>query len=78
MIYDNNLSGALFKNDKKTKDTDPLYKGNCEIDGRSFWVSSWVNKSKDGVSYMSLKFTPKDSQAPVATATATPDEDIPF
>jgi hypothetical protein len=79
MSYDNNLSGALFKNTKKEKDTDPLYKGSCEIEGRQFWISSWLNTSKDGEKYMALKFKPKESQpAPPAEQTSYSDSDIPF
>ena len=34
--------GALFINQKKTADNQPDYKGQVEIEGRKFWVSSWV------------------------------------
>lgn len=61
MTYDNTNSGALFKNDKKAKDSDPMYKGSIDIEGVEYWVSSWINQSKAGQSYMSLKATKKDS-----------------
>ena len=80
MNYDNNLSGALFKNQKKQTDKHPDYNGSCEIEGTEYWVSAWVNKSSKGVSYMSLKFNPKDGapkkeQAPVDDDFA---DDVPF
>jgi hypothetical protein len=76
--YNNNLSGALFRNESKAKDTDPAYKGSCEINGNQFWLSSWLNQDKNGKTYMKLKFTAKDGQVVKTTETAIPDEDIPF
>lgn len=62
MAYDNNLTGALFKNDRKEAETHPDYKGSCEINGVQYWVNSWINESSKGVKYMSLKFSPKEEQ----------------
>lgn len=56
--YDNNMSGALFKNDKKTEDRHPDYTGQCEINGRQFRISSWLRVGKkSGQKFMSLAFT---------------------
>jgi len=63
MKYDNNLWGALFKNHKK-EGQQPDYQGNCEIEGKEYWISGWVKDSKDGKKYMRLQFKPKDSGAP--------------
>lgn len=52
-------SGSLFKNDNKEKDTHPDYKGTVVIDGKTYWISSWVKTSGDK-KWMSLSFTPKD------------------
>lgn len=91
--YDNELSGALFKNDRKTKDAQPDYTGECQIDGISLWVSAWIKTSRAGKTYMSLAFTKKDTDAaagspqppaPAASPSANqpppspPPEDIPF
>jgi hypothetical protein len=59
--YDNNMSGALFGNDQKQSDKEPDYKGSAEVDGVQYWISGWVNKSKDGKKYLKIKFTAKDS-----------------
>jgi len=57
-------TGALFKNDKREKETHPLYKGECEINGEKFWISAWLKKStKDGQTFMSLAFRAKDAPA---------------
>jgi hypothetical protein len=62
--YDDNLKGALFKNDKREKDTHPNYRGACEINGEQFWISAWVKEigkgQRAGEMFMSLSFTPKE------------------
>ena len=79
MSYDNNLSGALFKNDKKETEKHPDYKGSCEIDGTEYWVSSWLNESKNGRKYLSLRFSPKDApQKPKQVAMDNDFSDAPF
>lgn len=82
MSYDNNLTGALFKNDKKETEKHPDYKGSCEIEGTEYWVSSWLNESKNGRKYLSLKFKAKDEQTPSKPEAADLgddlDEDVPF
>lgn len=57
------FTGALFINQKKTADNQPDYKGQVEIEGRKFWVSSWVNTSVGGRQYQRLTledFTDED------------------
>ena len=83
--YDNNFHGALFRNDRKTTDNHPDYKGQCEVDQVEYWLSAWIRDSKDGKKYMSLAFTPKTDtgeQRPARTSQANPetpfDDDIPF
>jgi len=47
--YDNNLSGALFKNNRKRDGRqDPDYTGSCEIDHVGYWVSAWISTSRKG------------------------------
>ena len=55
-------SGSLFKNERKEKDTHPDYTGNGMIDGKNFWFSAWVKKDRNGKSFMSLAFKPKEEQ----------------
>lgn len=60
MTYDNTNRGALFKNDKKSEDRDPDYRGNLNIDGKEFWLDAWINTAKkDGRKFMSLRAKPK-------------------
>ena len=78
MSYDNNLSGALFKNDKKETEKHPDYKGSCEINGTEYWVSSWLKESKNGRKYLSLKFNPKEAPKPKQAAMDDDFSDAPF
>jgi len=55
---DNN--GVLFKNDQKQGDNHPDYKGSAMVDGVDYWLSAWINISKNGNKYMSLKLNPKE------------------
>lgn len=73
-------SGSLFKNDKKEAENHPDYKGNALIDGIEYWVSSWINTSKDGKKYMSLKFNAKDEQGQRVTKQIQEElsDDVPF
>lgn len=49
-------TGVLFINDKKTSTNQPDHKGQVEIEGRKFWVASWVRAGKSGP-MQSLSFT---------------------
>ena len=58
---DNTNRGVLFKNDRKTSDKHPDYKGSANIDGRDFWVSAWIKKGQKGT-FMSFSYEAKDAQ----------------
>lgn len=76
MEYDNNMSGVLFKNDKKETEKHPDYKGNCEVDGVEYWLSAWIKTGKKG-KFMSLAFTPRDENQ-YKTESTVDDDDVPF
>lgn len=59
--YDNTNRGALFKNDKKEKDSHPDYKGSLDCEGTEYWLSAWIKESKNGQKYLSIAMTEKDS-----------------
>jgi hypothetical protein len=63
MEYDNRDRGALFKNNDKTEETHPDYRGNINVDGAEFWLSAWLKTSKNGMKYMSLAIKPKEDGA---------------
>ena len=80
------LRGVLFKNDRVMGDKLPNYRGQITIRGVEYRLSGWINKSKKGVTYMSLAATPPDNGKPVEpqngedldAAFQEKDEDIPF
>tara|TARA_R110000822_G_scaffold253791_1_gene380244 strand:+ start:635 stop:907 length:273 start_codon:yes stop_codon:yes gene_type:complete len=87
--YDNNNRGAIWKNDKKVKDTQPDFTGSILVDGKDYFVSGW--KRKEGASpnspALSLAVTLKDQQpqqsAPAQNHAQAPadfdaDGDVPF
>lgn len=85
MAYEQkDLTGSLFKNDRKESDTHPDYKGSALIGGVDHWLDAWINVSKDGKKYMSLKLKPKDASAPRSNGTFAAhdlddlDSDVPF
>ena len=72
--------GALFKNDRCTKDAHPHYRGDCTIDGVKYWVSAWIRDGKAGGKYMSLAFRLADEQQPKPDphVRGVEQEEIPF
>ena len=48
---------AIFKNDYKTKETHPDFKGKVEIDGKEYQYSGWNSLSKNGLPYINGKLS---------------------
>lgn len=46
-------SGTIFKNDKKTADNQPDYRGKINVEGKELEISLWVKTAQSGVKYMS-------------------------
>jgi len=81
--FDNNLRGALFRNDKKESDDHPDYRGSCEINGTEYWISAWLKVSKAGAKFMSLSFKDKAEPQAKTKPKASPkqaefEDSIPF
>lgn len=83
---DNELQGALFKNDRKMEEKHPDYKGMVTVAGQQYDIGAWLRKSKNGATYMSMRLSiPRDSKhAPKQSAPkdgrdmSDADDDLPF
>jgi len=69
-------SGAIFKNDKKTSEKAPDYKGKIDVNGQEFALALWVRESKTGTKYFSVKVEEPYSKPPQDTPETT--NDLPF
>ena len=94
MAYEQkDMTGSIFKNERKTTDQHPNMTGSCLIDGVAYFVDAWTNEvqsgEKAGQKYQALKFKRKEKQALPGAATRSPvgnsgtgfdrmDDDIPF
>lgn len=76
--YDNRLSGALFKNDRKTSTSQPDYRGSItDENGKEYWVSAWIKQKRGGNDkFLSIALTEKDAQQqPVRSQSNNRDQD---
>ena len=63
MAYEmKDLTGSLWKNQKKATDRHPDRTGSALIDGVEYWVSGWIKESPKGEKWLSLAFKRKDAQ----------------
>ena len=58
--YDN--SGAIFKNERKEKDTHPDWAGYIIINGVEYWLNGWEKSGAKGL-FFSLAAKPKEERA---------------
>lgn len=81
------LTGSLFKNKRKEKDTHPEYTGTVTVNGEQYWLSAWLKKDSKSETYMSLALKAKDEppRQGARLSAQTPkddraliDDDIPF
>lgn len=76
------LSGSTFKNRNKAKETHADYTGDCLIDGKEYWMNTWVRKTKDGTPYFYHTYNKKqprqESSINQETTSVKIDDDLPF
>ena len=81
MEYDNNNTGVLFRNETATPENkQPYMTGKCEVNGKEMQVAGWMQESKAGKKFLSLKFQEPQAKEVVASndnSTSTTDG-VPF
>jgi uncharacterized protein (DUF736 family) len=73
-----NNTGAIFKNDKKTAETHPDYKGKVNVNGKDMEVALWLKESKAGTKYFSATFQEPYVKPEARVVTDEQDDDLPF
>ena len=75
--HDNSNRGAIWRNEKKEKDTHPDFTGSLDVDGVQYWVSAWKRKDGAGPKAPALSFSVKPKDEAPARAAKKPAAD-PF
>lgn len=71
-----NMTGSLFKNERKTADNQPAYTGVVNVEGKLWRLAAWLKTARSGKTYMSLSVSEMNSEQ--QTNDSVPDDDIPF
>ena len=74
------LTGSMFKNQKKLTDNHPNMTGSALIAGVEYYVSAWTKTDKNGNKWQSLSFTKKEpkTREQAEKAVSNMDDDIDF
>ena len=78
--YDETNRFALFKNDRKEKDTHPDLTGTINVEGVEYYLNAWTKEGKKG-KFISGSIKLKEAKSapkPVATTSSFDDDDLPF
>lgn len=86
MTQQRDMSGILFKNDRKETTKHPDYTGSATINGVELRLSAWIKTSAKGTKFMSLAFSEprgdareKPAETPKSTGGGKDfDDEIPF
>ena len=64
MSRDRDNEGAIWKNEKREKDTHPHFTGHATIEGVEYWVSAWRRPEDAAEKAPALKFAfrPKEQR----------------
>ena len=80
MEYDNTNRGVLFRNESANdKNKQPYMTGKLNVEGKELQIAGWMQESKSGKKFLSLKVQEPQSQEVKATNNSnTTATDIPF
>lgn len=78
----NEGQGSLFGNNKKTKDTQPDWKGSIKIGGKVYRIAGWTRQGKSGEPFYSLQVDkydlPKSDGKDIEQALPAQDDEIRY
>lgn len=57
------MTGVLFRNEKRSSDKAPEYTGTCTIDGQELRIAAWLKDGRNGKKFMSLQFSEPRQQS---------------
>ena len=77
MAFDPTNRGALFKNERKEKDTQPDYTGSLNVGGVEFFLDAWLKTAESGRKFMSVSVKRKDKQPEAPAPKAPPQRQAP-
>ena len=83
MAYEQkDMTGSLWPNKKREKDTHPNVTGSVLIDGKTYYLSGWTKQTNDGVKWISLSVKAAEEKKPESKAAVKEfdgmEGDIPF
>lgn len=63
MAYEQrDMSGSLFANENREKETHANARGSAMVDGVMYWVDAFTKTTQDGKKWQSLSFKKKENQ----------------
>lgn len=71
------MTGVLFKNDRKTADNQPDYRGDIVVRGERLQLSAWIKTASNGKKFMSLAVSEPFSNAGQRQESAPPPKPAP-
>ena len=73
-----NNSGSIFKNDRKTNEKQPDYSGTLTVEGKEMRIALWVKEGKKG-KFFSVKLSePLEKQSSSQPQENDSNQDLPF
>ena len=81
MEYDNTNTGVLFRNETANEENkQPYMTGKLNVEGKDLQIAGWMQESKSGKKFLSLKVQEPKPQEVKATnnSTTSTTDDIPF
>jgi len=73
-----NNTGAIFKNDNKTTDKHPEYKGKVLVNNKEMEIALWVKTSAKGVKFFSVSLSEPFVKAEQQNKPLEINNDLPF